>query len=347
MHNEIYFGLDLISKDDLQHEGKPKRSGRYPWGSGEDPYHHGADAPGGGKKRKSNTSSESKGSLIKRYKDHKEKIKKAKQEEAERISREEHERLKQEAMNSGDPRRLAPFVRDLSDDELKKASERLRLENDFANKLNESAKYNVTAADRVNAKLKKLNEYTSTGIDTWNNFAKIANVFMDADEQLPLVGAKKNPTKMIEQVVKTQDNNQKPSGNPTNKPTSKPKNKPTNKTTDSSVSDTNNPKDIDETRDQREEPDVTNGRASHRGSSKVVSATIKDTPAVYRNLYDLDEDLRRSGIKKEHPDITFASKREGLYKREDNGVAVTEPFYVYSDEKVSLAKRKKIPKLKK
>lgn len=31
----------------LKHYGTPKHSGRYPWGSGENPYHHGADSPGG------------------------------------------------------------------------------------------------------------------------------------------------------------------------------------------------------------------------------------------------------------------------------------------------------------
>ena len=27
----------------LEHYGMPRRSGRYPWGSGEDPYQHGRD----------------------------------------------------------------------------------------------------------------------------------------------------------------------------------------------------------------------------------------------------------------------------------------------------------------
>ena len=29
--------------DELMHYGMPRRSGRYPWGSGEDPYQHGGD----------------------------------------------------------------------------------------------------------------------------------------------------------------------------------------------------------------------------------------------------------------------------------------------------------------
>lgn len=30
---------------ELSHYGIPRKSGRYPWGSGEDPYHHGTDGP--------------------------------------------------------------------------------------------------------------------------------------------------------------------------------------------------------------------------------------------------------------------------------------------------------------
>lgn len=35
--------MSLVSEDFLMHYGMPRRSGRYPWGSGEDPYQHGGD----------------------------------------------------------------------------------------------------------------------------------------------------------------------------------------------------------------------------------------------------------------------------------------------------------------
>lgn len=34
--------MNMITEDSLMHYGMPKRSGRYPWGSGEDPYQHGS-----------------------------------------------------------------------------------------------------------------------------------------------------------------------------------------------------------------------------------------------------------------------------------------------------------------
>ena len=33
--------MNYIAEDILMHYGIPRRSGRYPWGSGDDPYQHG------------------------------------------------------------------------------------------------------------------------------------------------------------------------------------------------------------------------------------------------------------------------------------------------------------------
>ena len=34
--------MSSIAEDILMHYGMPRRSGRYPWGSGDDPYQHGS-----------------------------------------------------------------------------------------------------------------------------------------------------------------------------------------------------------------------------------------------------------------------------------------------------------------
>lgn len=38
-----YVAEEVVMQEDLMHYGMPRRSGRYPWGSGEDPYQHGRD----------------------------------------------------------------------------------------------------------------------------------------------------------------------------------------------------------------------------------------------------------------------------------------------------------------
>ena len=37
--------MKIIWNSELYHYGQPRRSGRYKWGSGKDPYHHGASVP--------------------------------------------------------------------------------------------------------------------------------------------------------------------------------------------------------------------------------------------------------------------------------------------------------------
>ena len=37
-----YHTTNPVAKDILMHYGMPRRSGRYPWGSGDDPYQHGS-----------------------------------------------------------------------------------------------------------------------------------------------------------------------------------------------------------------------------------------------------------------------------------------------------------------
>ena len=39
------FADGLVPEEDLAHYGTPRHSGRYPWGSGNNPYHHGASSP--------------------------------------------------------------------------------------------------------------------------------------------------------------------------------------------------------------------------------------------------------------------------------------------------------------
>ena len=38
-----YIGCSEWDEEQLAHYGMPRRSGRYPWGSGDNPYQHGKD----------------------------------------------------------------------------------------------------------------------------------------------------------------------------------------------------------------------------------------------------------------------------------------------------------------
>lgn len=43
MKFEEFKDIDISNQQELEHYGMPRRSGRYPWGSGEDPYQHGSN----------------------------------------------------------------------------------------------------------------------------------------------------------------------------------------------------------------------------------------------------------------------------------------------------------------
>lgn len=58
--------LAYSTNDVIEHYGIPRKSGRYPWGSGENPYHHGASSPFG--RRRSKDSSGERKSLTDKQK---------------------------------------------------------------------------------------------------------------------------------------------------------------------------------------------------------------------------------------------------------------------------------------
>lgn len=192
MQNQIYFGYDLLPESTLEHYGMPRRSGRYPWGSGEDPYHHGASAPGGRQIERRG------GNVISRFRKKRQAAKQAESdrkrqaEENERKAVEAEDKARREsekkaAIASGDPRRIADHISEMSTAELNDALARanaLRNLNDLEAKANPAAK---SRADIAIERLDKANKFASTGIDTWNNVAKIYNAFNGDEDDLPLI----------------------------------------------------------------------------------------------------------------------------------------------------------------
>lgn len=240
MQNEIYFGYDLLPEATLEHYGIARRSGRYPWGSGEDPYHHGASAPGGRKlstrttgndiisrikrrraenepvraarraaaeakererkearalkafekkersERKAEQLRERREAEIKESQERRDKLateKRLQLEEEARQAKIKYEREKDAAIKSGDPKKIAPYVQNLTDQELRSANERIKLTNEFSDLLAKNNDKGKKRADAALAGLKTMNELTGTGIQMWNNVARIHNAFKEEGEK--------------------------------------------------------------------------------------------------------------------------------------------------------------------
>lgn len=166
MIDELMFADGLVSEEELAHYGVAKRSGRYPWGSGENPYHHGASSP------------------FARMKDRRAEKKKAKTRQ-EKASKAEYEKRKEEALKSGSAHEILPYVKDLSDEQLRTLKNRLQLESEFRQlAVRERSELDPKVAERV-AKLNQFNNYADTGIKTYNNVARVLNAF--SGSELPII----------------------------------------------------------------------------------------------------------------------------------------------------------------
>ena len=176
MIDELMFADGLVSDDELQHYGVAKRSGRYPWGSGENPYHHGASSPFG--------------RIRERRLEKKKAAAKSAQLEKARAHRDAADlEKKQAALKSGSAKELMPYLRDLSDDELRIAKNRIQMEVDFRNlAVKEAAAGNPKVALAM-AKAERITNQANTAINTYNTAAKVYNAFSKSGE-LPIIGSR-------------------------------------------------------------------------------------------------------------------------------------------------------------
>lgn len=172
-----------IPEEVLEHYGVPKRSGRYPWGSGENPYHHGASSPFGRLKARRNAKK-----LAKKRKAAAARARetraanKARQQDAET-----YEERKRAALAKGSATDIAPFVKDMTAQELKQARERLEEQEKFMKLVVKETPQAQRAAkaQKVMDTVKTATLNANTAIGAYNTFARAHNAF--SDRELPII----------------------------------------------------------------------------------------------------------------------------------------------------------------
>lgn len=146
---------------DLYHIGMPFRSGRFKWGSGENPYHHGADAPGGRLRRKFFKSKSNQTSST------------------EEKLRKPTDKQRMEIINSGDPQLVYKYRKYLSTNDLNAAKNRIDAENNIKKYADD---YRETGLDKFERYADKW-ERTAKSIDKYgqgyNKVAKYINLVSD------------------------------------------------------------------------------------------------------------------------------------------------------------------------
>ena len=167
--------LTDISGSSLEHYGIPKRSGRYPYGSGERPYQSSGGVPTKTKKKAQRSYDREKKKLDKILKKETEK-KKREEEEAKR--KEESEKARKEAERKAilrDPAKLKKHQYEFSPEEVRNAVQRF----DWDEKLHQQSRQKLERGANI---LDSLYKYMNVGLKYYNFAAGAHNVFKPDDK---------------------------------------------------------------------------------------------------------------------------------------------------------------------
>lgn len=165
---------------ELFHYGMPKRSGRYPYGSGDRPYQ---SSGGISLKRVSSSTRMSfkERRAAKKAAAQKVEVEKKKQEEQEAQRR--HAANKERILREGTATELKEYANELSNAEFEAALKRLELNR----KLNSYTKSEIqTTFDKVDKfmlKAGKVNNWATTSINAYENSQKLMKIFKQLSEQ--------------------------------------------------------------------------------------------------------------------------------------------------------------------
>lgn len=166
--------------NELYHYGIPRRSGRYPYGSGDRPY----QSSGGVSTRKVSRSGRL--TIRQRIANRRaaaQKASKEKEMKREQEARAQHERNKERVLREGTALELKEYANELSNAELESAIKRLELNK----KLNSYSKKEVqTTFDKVDnfmSKAGKVNNWATTSINAYNNVQQFKKIYDELYKQ--------------------------------------------------------------------------------------------------------------------------------------------------------------------
>lgn len=151
----------------LEHYGVPKRSGRYPWGSGKNPFHHGASSPFGRKSSKKKKEDEAPTKLLNSIE-------------------------KQNLINSGDAAKVLKYEKQLTNDQLEAAIKRIEKKKKLKNIAKEDKKKGERKLAEVADRVDGFNNSAIKLIKMYNTVATVGNAFGVSDlPTVPIGGDKK------------------------------------------------------------------------------------------------------------------------------------------------------------
>lgn len=158
-----------LRPDELMHYGIPRRSGRYPYGSGDRPYQSTGEKHG-----------------LSGYFQRK----KQKKEQEKILEKERHDANKGNVLQRGSATQVLKYKGELTNEELSRVIRRLELEG----KLKEYSSKEVTTSmqkiDEMMKNMKTITNWANIGTDSYNTFASIYNA-TEAGKKKPMTFVQK------------------------------------------------------------------------------------------------------------------------------------------------------------
>ncbi len=118
-----------------------------------------------------------------------------------------HAAEKEEALRSGDPNKVSKFQNELTNDELRAATDRIRLTETLRSQSEARVKTGLDKAEEIMGKVSKAKDIAERGISAWNTAAKIHNSFVNEKEKWPVIdgSGKKEDRSAIKKTIESGD----------------------------------------------------------------------------------------------------------------------------------------------
>lgn len=118
-----------------------------------------------------------------------------------------YEQEKKDAIDSADPIRISKFQKDLTNEELRQITDRVRLAETLRSQANAANKTGLDKAESAMNKVSRARDLVEKGIAAYNTAAKIHNSLVDEDKKWITIDgvSKKKDRSAIEKIIKTGD----------------------------------------------------------------------------------------------------------------------------------------------
>ena len=168
---------DYIQFKELYHYGIPRRSGRYPWGSGDRPFQSISGYIRKKKQEKADAAAQ---------KERNEQLRRAMEEEQKKRH---HDADKERVLREGTATEVLKYQGELTNQELQNAVNRLTSEYKLREFSQNEMKSAIDKVDEIMKTIKTGTDWAKIGTDTYNTFAAIYNATPEGrNKPLTLVG---------------------------------------------------------------------------------------------------------------------------------------------------------------